>query len=290
MGGGTGTCRICASRTVPAGTVTGRFSGNTFTLRECHICGFGCIADPLADASGIYDEAYYAGRGADPLVEYASEVADPSISIRRFEWAGITAAVNALVPLRPETRWLDMGCGLGGLVSWLRALGVEAHGAEEGWAADRCAERGIPIIDPLGCQGAYDVITCVEVIEHVVEPIPFLETVRALLRPGGLLWLTTGNSRRWAGRLQEWNYVIPEIHVSFFQPHTMSIAMTRAGLVPREAIWIPGYTDIVRYKILKNVRAKSNWVASGVIPWGMVTRLTNRWYGAMDHPWAFAPT
>ena len=71
---------------------------------------------------------YYAGAGADPLVDYVGEIEYPAETIRIYEWRGLMSVVAALVPLRPETRWLDFGCGTGGLVRHCRnALGVDSR-------------------------------------------------------------------------------------------------------------------------------------------------------------------
>ena len=48
----------------------------------------------------------------------------------------------------PQTRWLDFGCGNGGLVRWAREHGVDnVVGHETGWIASRAQAQGIPMID-----------------------------------------------------------------------------------------------------------------------------------------------
>ena len=179
---------------VAAGAVRGAFSGEVFELRQCDLRGFAFVANPPDDPSKIYDQAYYEGRGADPLVDYMGEVTNPDSSPRRYEWSGIARAVASLAPVTSGTRWLDIGSGLGGFVRWLRERGVDALGAEEGWAAEYARGEGIPMIEMDEWDDQFDVITCVEVIEHVRNPKPFFAQAARLLRPGGLLWLTTGNS------------------------------------------------------------------------------------------------
>ena len=89
-------CRVCGSTTAAAGEVFGRFSGRTFRLRRCDACGFGFVADPWTDYAAIYSDAYYAGEGADPLVDYVYELEHPERTIRRHEWHGILRRVRSL--------------------------------------------------------------------------------------------------------------------------------------------------------------------------------------------------
>src|SRR5689334_20883156 len=103
-------CRVCGSDTQPVGERVGRFSGRTFHVRRCPACGYGFVADPWTDYDQIYSDAYYAGQGADPLVDYVYEMDHADRTIRRYEWRGIAAAVAALTPTGPGTRWLDYGC------------------------------------------------------------------------------------------------------------------------------------------------------------------------------------
>ena len=81
--------------------------------------------------------------------------------------------------------------------------------------------------------------------------------MRALLRPGGLLFLTTGNAAAHRGALADWSYVIPEIHVSFFEPRTLARAMAAAGFRPQATGFGPGHSDIIRFKVLKNLRVRT---------------------------------
>jgi hypothetical protein len=67
-------CRICAAATRRIGPVHGTYSGRDYELRRCDVCRFAFIADPWTDFGQIYDERYYDGRGADPLVDYRFEL------------------------------------------------------------------------------------------------------------------------------------------------------------------------------------------------------------------------
>lgn len=271
--------------------VVGRTIPGPYRLRRCEACGFAAILDP-PDPGRVYTEDYYRGAGADPLVDYAFEMDHPERTIRAYEWRGIVARVRSLTALGPATRWLDAGCGTGGLVRHLRdRVGCEALGLEEGWALARARERGIPAVGSEEFQalhGRFDVVSAVEVIEHVPEPMTFLRRLRGLLRPGGLLFLTTGNAAPHRDRLAGWSYVVPEIHVSFFEPRTLARALADAGFRPRITGFGPGHADIIRFKVLKNLRVRRRAAWERALPWSLIARAIDRRVGVSAHPVGFA--
>ena len=68
-------------------------------------------------------------------------------TIRAYEWRGITRAVQSLTSDR-NIRWLDFGCGLGGLVRYAHAHGFpNVYGYDQGWGADWAREHGLELLD-----------------------------------------------------------------------------------------------------------------------------------------------
>lgn len=102
-------------------------------------------------------------------------------------------------------RILDIGCG-GGLMSEpmarLGATVTGADAAEENIAVARlhAEEQGLAIdyraetAEALAAAGAqFDVVMALEIVEHVADPAAFIRTCHDLLRPGGLLVMSTLN-------------------------------------------------------------------------------------------------
>jgi 2-polyprenyl-6-hydroxyphenyl methylase/3-demethylubiquinone-9 3-methyltransferase len=102
-------------------------------------------------------------------------------------------------------RLLDIGCGGGLVAEPMARLGAQVtgadaaqgniavaqlHAAEQGLAIDYRATTAEALADA-GEQ--YDVVLALEIIEHVADPAGFVATCQRLLKPGGLLILSTLN-------------------------------------------------------------------------------------------------
>ena len=280
------TCPVCASEAAPAGFKQSTVSARRFSLASCSTCGFSFVVDPRTDFANIYDADYYAGRGADPDVNYDLSVADP-LATQRYEWQGVFSIVSSLTTVDRNTRWLDFGCGLGGLVRYVSEQGVDVVGHDEGYGAKRLQLDGLPYLaaaDFERHQESFDVITAVEVIEHTIDPIATLRDMAGLLKPGGLLFLTTGNAEPFRGKLESWRYVNPDVHISFFEPRTLELAMRRVGLTPTYPGYVPGYNELIRAKILRTLGRKRSSRLEELLPWGAIGRLADRRFEVSAHP------
>lgn len=100
-------------------------------------------------------------------------------------------------------RALDVGCGAGLLCEPLARLGADVTGvdaAEENIAAASLHAQGSGLaidyrcgdVGQLGLAG-YDLVTSMEVIEHVADKAAFVAALEAALAPGGLMILSTPN-------------------------------------------------------------------------------------------------
>lgn len=149
-------------------------------------------------------------------------------------------------------RLLDIGCG-GGLISEpLTRLGgsvtgidpgaenvaiARAHAEPQGLAIDY---RAVTAEDLVAAGEQFDAVICLEVVEHVPDVGAFLKTCAALVRPGGLMVLSTINRtlKSYALAIVAAEYVLGWLPRGthqwdrFVTPDELARFLTQAGLSP----------------------------------------------------------
>lgn len=135
---------------------------------------------------------------------------------------------------------LDVGCSSGAFLDTAKRLGFQTHGIEPAEkAATTAMSRGHAVkIGLLEAntypEASFDAVTLFEVIEHLKEPLPLLKTIYQVLKPGGVLMLSTGNAKSLTVQClkEKWDYFSIHQHgghISFFNPESMQKLASMAG-------------------------------------------------------------
>ncbi len=182
----------------------------------------------------------------DPLfvADYEQHTADKN-AVRDYVEAnaniGILAqSVMPVVSGKPTGRMLDIGCGFGFSTDVVRrvagwdVVGVEPspYGHE---GARLLGYHGVhEFIDaqhPLGQAQSYDVFFSAEVLEHVEDPQAFINFAKHVLKPEGVLALTTPNAAALAGAGQGERLAIlsPGAHVFMASSKALEQLLAKAG-------------------------------------------------------------
>jgi SAM-dependent methyltransferase len=161
----------------------------------------------------------------------------------RLRWQFIhDQCENFLGPL-PGKRLLDIGCGYCQALLYFRERGLDVYGLEpskEG--ADYGAEHGIPVVRagiesmPPELGQRFDVVTLLNVLEHLREPARALTEIRErYLSAGGVLAIdvpnefndfqTTANDIH---QLGEW-WVHAPVHLNYFSPSSLRKLLEKCG-------------------------------------------------------------
>lgn len=143
---------------------------------------------------------------------------------------------------------LDVGCGSGLVSQTLRSKGIvqEAHGieldpkarAEASKVLDKVFCEDLSQNDPKDIPGSYDLVLCLDVLEHMYDPWKALERVRSLLKPNGTLFVSIPNIRNFRATFPlllkgDWQYeeagILDSTHIRFFTKKTAKSLVENAG-------------------------------------------------------------
>lgn len=234
-------CKICQSPTeiLLEGLFDDRYGyPGTYAVRRCRQCGFGQL-DPEpseADLQAIYTSHYPRHNLTAKDVKACA-----TFHGRPQEWLkvyvdGTTHSAHYYV--KPGEKVLDVGCGAGFSLLEIQSMGGEAYGTEYDRNVEPVAkELGLKIhFGPLETapwpDHFFDVVTMSQLLEHVPNPIQFLQQAKVKLKPGGRIVFSSPNLESFNYRHTgaKWiNWHVP-YHLNFFTYNSIQRLATAAGL------------------------------------------------------------
>ena len=169
--------------------------------------------------------------------------------------------IRMIKKTKSRGRLLDIGCGNGYFLTRARESGFQVEGQEiSPLFIDFCRHTlNLTVysgeLDSLDLQASsYDVITMFDVIEHVYAPGKLLKECNRLLKPDGILVVTTHDIGNFLAKLYgvKWHMIYPVGHVWYFNHTTLSSLLSKERF--RELFSGSAYTaDITWSKSVINI-------------------------------------
>ena len=200
------------------------FQKDRYSLYLCDTCGLQFVW-PLPEPD-VIREVY--GEGYRPEACETAYLAEGRsyAQTRREKFLRV-------LPDRCETKsntLLDIGCGLGFFLEAVRGDFKQVRGIEISEPQRLFAQRhlGLEVLEgeaasiPLPDESE-DIITLLDVLEHLPDPRACLREVRRVLAPEGLVALVTPNPESLTARIlkQRWVYYSPPEHLHLFPPRSL---------------------------------------------------------------------
>lgn len=200
---------------------------NGYTVHHCAECGHGWVSSPVQDAE--IRKFYESDEAVRRQYEFPEKVVRKQAR-RLFEFMAAAGLVKGQL--------VDLGCGQGIHVEVAREQGWNAVGVDHSEESRKlCRRRGAEVYESLeslekekGLKCA-DLITLWETLEHLRDPGETLARVRALLKPGGIIALSTPNfgSAQASAEGENWHEILPPMHLQYFTPRSLEIFLKKNG-------------------------------------------------------------
>lgn len=151
---------------------------------------------------------------------------------------------EALRDVKPGASLIELGCGPGNFLKMAVAKGGRAVGIEfNPRALSAARSQGLTVYDASGIpeqeQKPFDAAFSFHVLEHVGDPMGFLASMKAHVKPGGAIGVSVPNQDGPIRFIQPCAMNMPPHHASRWQLRTFEVAAQRLGLSIRRVAYEP---------------------------------------------------
>ncbi len=179
----------------------------------------------------------FSSSGRAPVQDYDGYYTSENLSVPDFIHKRLDEIVAGFSGYRVYNRMLEIGFGAGSLLAAASRAGWDVEGVEVSESAVKHGEaQGFKTFHGELCDaryeaGSFDLVIATELLEHIQDPGAIIRETARILRPGGLFWGTTPNSRGISPRLLglDWSVICPPEHLHLLSENGVRNLLAEAG-------------------------------------------------------------
>lgn len=191
-------CPLCHSKSLSAFSLDTKRLGPHISRVKCNECKI-VFANPMADGTELneYYQLYYEKDHYEAM-SYRNLILDHFNRIKGLTQQEIKTEAKYLSNLREGMKFLDVGCGLGLGLAYANQMNCQLYATEYDSGALEFVKTHFKVETYHGDleeaqypNDFFDFIHISHVIEHVLDPRAYIQEMKRILKPGGILAIGT---------------------------------------------------------------------------------------------------
>ena len=212
------------------------FKKHKYEIKNCPNCNlFRTVLPQKYDQllKTYYSKAYFTG--SETRAGYADYLSDQQAT--RLNARNYLKLINRF---KSKGKLLDVGCATGIFLEeamhTYQAQGIDpsAYAISQAKKKFKHRVRRGSLTSSRFKQESFDVITLLDVFEHLDNPRKSLKKIRYMLKPGGIIVINTGDANSLLAKIQKenWHYFIPPQHLYFFSKSNLLTLLQSENFEP----------------------------------------------------------
>ena len=237
-------------------------------IYECLNCKLQIQKIRKLNFSNLYNKKYYSGEA-----NYSYYDERKYVKFNNYVWVSRLKNISKFIS--KPAKFLDIGCAFGGFVEAAKNFGYDSSGIDVSKYAVNIAKKNGLNVENTDLENIfknkkikknhYDIITLIEVFEHLKNPIEAVKNLNKLLKSKGLVVLQTANFLGWQAKLagSNYNYYLPG-HLYYYNTKNLRLLFKKFGFSKIKfyrGVDISLLSKLKKSKgYFKNIKDYRNWI------------------------------